>query len=42
MEAKQSPELTMGLLGSQLQVSQIAVVCHDLQETMEQYTKLVE
>jgi methylmalonyl-CoA/ethylmalonyl-CoA epimerase len=41
MEAKQSPEELRGLLGRQLQISQIAVVCHDLQKTMEQYTKLL-
>jgi len=30
-----------GILGRQLQISQIAVVCHDLQKTMEQYTTLL-
>jgi methylmalonyl-CoA/ethylmalonyl-CoA epimerase len=30
-----------GLLGRQLQISQIAVVTNDLEKTMEQYTKLL-
>jgi methylmalonyl-CoA/ethylmalonyl-CoA epimerase len=30
-----------GILGRQLQISQVAVVCHDLQKTMENYTKLL-
>ena len=38
MEAKQTPAAISGLLGRQLAISQIAVVCHDLQKTMEQYT----
>jgi hypothetical protein len=41
MEAKQSAEQLGGLLGRQLQISQIAVVCNDLQKTMEQYTTLL-
>lgn len=41
MEARQTPEELTGLLGRQLQISQIAIVCHDLQRTMEQYTKLL-
>ncbi|HEU5373715.1 MAG TPA: VOC family protein [Gaiellaceae bacterium] len=41
MEAEQSAEQLGGLLGRQLQISQIAVVCHDLQKTMAQYTKLL-
>jgi methylmalonyl-CoA/ethylmalonyl-CoA epimerase len=41
MEAEQSAEQLSGLLGRQLQISQIAVVCHDLQKTMEQYTRLL-
>jgi hypothetical protein len=41
MDAEQSAEQLGGLLGRQLQISQIAVVCHDLQKTMEQYTKLL-
>ena len=41
MEAKQSAQELTGLLGRQLQISQIAVVCNDLQKTMEQYTKLL-
>ena len=41
MEANQSPEALTGLLGRQLQISQIAVVCKDLQRTMEQYTTLL-
>jgi hypothetical protein len=30
-----------GILGRQLQISQIGVVCRDLERTMEQYTKLL-
>jgi methylmalonyl-CoA/ethylmalonyl-CoA epimerase len=30
-----------GILGRPLMISQIAVVCHDLQKTMEQYTTLL-
>lgn len=30
-----------GLLGRQLKVSQVAVVCNDLQKTMESYTDLL-
>ena len=42
MEPRQSAESAVaGLLGRQLQISQIAVVVKDLQETMEQYTKLL-
>jgi catechol 2,3-dioxygenase-like lactoylglutathione lyase family enzyme len=41
MEAKQGTEELAGLLGRQLRISQIAVVCRDLQKTMEQYTKLL-
>jgi methylmalonyl-CoA/ethylmalonyl-CoA epimerase len=41
MEAEQSAEKLSGLLGRQLQISQIAVVCNDLQKTMEQYTRLL-
>jgi len=42
MEAKQGADaLTAGLLGRPLAISQIAVVCHDLQKTMEQYTRLL-
>lgn len=41
MEAKRTPEALTGLLGRQLQISQIAVVCNDLQKTMEQYTRLL-
>ncbi|MBV8733432.1 MAG: VOC family protein [Solirubrobacterales bacterium] len=41
MEANQSPEALTGLLGRQLQISQIAVVCKDLQKTMEQYMTLL-
>jgi hypothetical protein len=41
MEAEHSAEQLSGLLGRQLQISQIAVVCHALQKTMEQYTKLL-
>ena len=33
-----SPEITAtGILGRQLKISQIAVVCNDLQKTMENY-----
>jgi Glyoxalase/Bleomycin resistance protein/Dioxygenase superfamily len=41
MDAKHDPEVLTGLLGRQLEISQIAVVCHDLQTTMEQYTRLL-
>jgi methylmalonyl-CoA/ethylmalonyl-CoA epimerase len=42
VEPRQSAESAVaGLLGRQLQISQIAVVVNDLQETMEQYTKLL-
>lgn len=42
MEAKQSAEAVAGgLLGRPLMISQIAVVVHDLEKTMEQYTKLL-
>jgi methylmalonyl-CoA/ethylmalonyl-CoA epimerase len=41
MEAEQSAARLTGLLGRQLEISQIAVVCIDLQKTMEQYTKLL-
>lgn len=41
MEAKQSPEAVAGLLGCQLQISQIAVVCRDLEKTMQQYKQLL-
>jgi hypothetical protein len=30
-----------GLLGRQLQISQVAVVCHDLEKTMESYSSLL-
>jgi methylmalonyl-CoA/ethylmalonyl-CoA epimerase len=42
VETKRSAEsLAGGLLGRQLQISQIAVVVNDLEKTMEQYTKLL-
>jgi methylmalonyl-CoA/ethylmalonyl-CoA epimerase len=41
MDAKQSTDELGGLLGRPLEISQIAVVCTDLQTTMEQYTKLL-
>jgi methylmalonyl-CoA/ethylmalonyl-CoA epimerase len=41
MEAKDEAEELSGLLGRQLEISQVAVVCEDLQKTMEQYTKLL-
>jgi hypothetical protein len=36
-----TPSELTGLLGRELQISQIAVVCHDLRKTMEQYTTLL-
>jgi methylmalonyl-CoA/ethylmalonyl-CoA epimerase len=42
MDAKQSPQaMAAGILGRQLKISQIAVVVHDLQKTMEQYVNLL-
>jgi hypothetical protein len=41
MDAQRGAEQLSGVLGRQLQISQIAVVCNDLQKTMEQYTKLL-
>jgi Glyoxalase/Bleomycin resistance protein/Dioxygenase superfamily len=41
MDAKHGPDVLTGLLGRRLEISQIAVVCHDLQRTMEQYTRLL-
>jgi hypothetical protein len=42
MDRKQSPDaIAGGILGRPLAISQIAVVCHDLQKTMERYTKLL-
>ncbi len=41
MGAKQTAQDLTGLLGRQLQISQIAVVCSDLETTMAQYTKLL-
>lgn len=41
MDPHPTPAAISGLLGRQLQISQIAVVCHDLQSTMEQYTHLL-
>jgi methylmalonyl-CoA/ethylmalonyl-CoA epimerase len=41
LDADVSAEQLGGLLGRQLQISQIAVVCTDLQKTMEQYAKLL-
>jgi methylmalonyl-CoA/ethylmalonyl-CoA epimerase len=41
MDAERSAAQLSGLLGRQLQISQIAVVCNDLQKTMEQYTNLL-
>jgi methylmalonyl-CoA/ethylmalonyl-CoA epimerase len=41
MDVKRAPEELGGLLGRQLQISQIAIVCLDLQKTMAQYTKLL-
>jgi hypothetical protein len=42
MSDKQSAAgVAEGILGRPLMISQIAVVCHDLQKTMEQYTTLL-
>lgn len=41
METKPDTQAISSLLGRQLRISQIAVVCHELQTTMEQYTKLL-
>jgi methylmalonyl-CoA/ethylmalonyl-CoA epimerase len=42
METKSTPQDAFkGILGRPLMISQIAVVCHDLQKTMETYTKLL-
>jgi methylmalonyl-CoA/ethylmalonyl-CoA epimerase len=41
MEAKQGAMELTGLLGRQMDISQIAVVCNDLQKAMEQYTTLL-
>lgn len=42
METKRSADsVAGGLLGRQLEISQIAVVVNDLEKTMEQYTKLL-
>jgi catechol 2,3-dioxygenase-like lactoylglutathione lyase family enzyme len=42
MSEKQSAgDVAQGLLGRPLLISQIAVVCRDLQQTMETYTKLL-
>jgi methylmalonyl-CoA/ethylmalonyl-CoA epimerase len=41
MDAEQAAGEMSGLLGRQLQISQIAVVCSDLEKTMEQYTRLL-
>jgi hypothetical protein len=42
MEAKPTAEDGLkGILGRPLMISQIAVVCHDLQKTMEMYTELL-
>jgi hypothetical protein len=39
---KTSPEVAArGILGRQLKISQVAVVCNDLQKTMENYTNLL-
>ena len=40
--SKTSAEVAAGgLLGRQLQISQVAVVCHDLEQTMENYSNLL-
>ncbi len=42
MSEKQTADSALqGILGRPLTISQIAVVCHDLQKTMETYTKLL-
>ncbi len=42
MSEKQTAESALqGILGRPLMISQIAVVCHDLQKTMETYTTLL-
>jgi Glyoxalase/Bleomycin resistance protein/Dioxygenase superfamily len=41
MEARQGAHELTALLGRQLEISQIAVVCSDLQKAMEQYLKLL-
>jgi Glyoxalase/Bleomycin resistance protein/Dioxygenase superfamily len=41
MDAERSAGQLGGLLGRQLHISQIAVVCNDLERTMAQYTKLL-
>ena len=41
MNAKQSAQSAVGLLGRPLMISQIAAVVSDLERTMEQYTKLL-
>ena len=41
MDAKQAAGEISGLLGRQLRISQIAVVCADLEKTMRQYTQLL-
>ena len=40
-EKQTAGAVAQGLLGRPLMISQIAVVCHDLHRTMEQYTKLL-
>ena len=40
-EKKPTPSAVLGVLGRPLEISQIAVVCHDLAETMAQYTDLL-
>lgn len=41
MEKPTAQEALSGVLGRPLMISQIAVVCHDLQTTMERYTRLL-
>ena len=41
MEPKQDSQTALGLMGRQLQISQIAVVCNDLEQTMARYTALL-
>ena len=41
MHPRQDPQTLLGLVGRQLRISQIAVVCGDLEQTMARYTALL-
>ena len=41
MDAKRGTQELTGLLGRELEISQVAVVCKDLEKVMEQYAKLL-